>query len=87
MAASIHDRGLHAHRAIKQLVPEAGGSLDAKWFRTLGARLGVPISQARAQRMLQKSDLLKVGRLTSWELVRMLSEAVTEAEGAAAMSV
>lgn len=73
----IHERGLHAHGLLKQLLPECEGKVDAAGIQKVFEKLGLPISQECAKRFLVKADLLGQGWIVSWEFVRLISSAAT----------
>ncbi len=71
----LHARGLHAHKLLTQLLPECEGKVDTGGLQVLFGKLGLPISDECAARLLHKADLMATGKLVSWELVRLLSSA------------
>lgn len=74
-SVALRERGLHAHKLIKRLLPEAGGRISAGGLVKLFAVLGVVIDDARAQRLVARADLMGQGTIVSWELVRLISGA------------
>ena len=83
----IHERGLHAHGLLKQLLPDCeGGKVDAAGIEKVFEKLGLPISEERAKRFLAKADLLGQGWIVSWEFVRLISSSAAAAAAAAGKS-
>jgi len=81
VARRLHDQGVSAHRAMKELVPESDGGVDAVGLQKLFDRAGVKISKDRATRIMTIAT--KKPRLASFELVRLLAHAqqVKESKG------
>ena len=79
VARHLHDQGVPAHRAIKELVPESEGALDAQGLQTLFERVGVKISKQRASRLLASAATKT--RLASYELVQLLGDAQQQMGG------
>ena len=79
----IHERGLHAHGLLKQLLPDCEGKVDTAGIQKVFEKLGLPVSEERAKRFLAKADLLGQGWIVSWEFVRLISSSAAAAAAAA----
>jgi Ca2+-binding EF-hand superfamily protein len=74
--ARIQDKKLSAHTLIRKLVPEcSNGNLDIDGLDRLFSQLGFKLSKERLNRLMERADVAHTGKLASWELVRLLSEA------------
>jgi Ca2+-binding EF-hand superfamily protein len=73
----LTERGLHAYSLLKQLLPECEGKVDTAGLQAIFHKLGLPLSDAQAARLLVKADVMCTGKIVPWELVRLFSAAPT----------
>jgi len=73
----LQERGLHAHSLLKHLLPECEGKVDAAGLQAVFQKLGLPLSDAQAARLLVKADVMGTGKIVPWELVRLVSAVPT----------